>query len=98
MIGSKEYIKTPPRLTNINELLLINNLVFYSLQYENHDFNVSLKTDYDDSIEQINLRQLDISKALTNILTNACQAAYKRSLSEQNLKPEVLVKSRNLVE
>jgi CHASE2 domain-containing sensor protein len=99
MIGSKEYIKTPPRLTNINELLLlINNLVFYSLQYENHDFNVSLKTDYDDSIEQINLRELDISRALTNILNNACQAAYERSLIEQNLKPEVLVKSRNLVE
>lgn len=99
MIASKEYIKTPPQLTSINELLsLTSNLVTHTLHYENHNFNVSLKTNYDDSIEQINLRELDISRALINILNNACQAAYEKSLVEPNLKPEVLVKSRNLIE
>jgi adenylate cyclase len=99
MRSSKEYIETPPQLTEINDLLsLASRLVSYSLMYENNDFKVSLKTEYDDSIEQINLRKLDISRALINIINNACQAAYEKSLFEPNLKPEVLIKTRNLVE
>lgn len=99
MQSSKEYIKTSPQLTNINDLLLLTTrLVPYSLQYEDHNFNISVKTDYDSSIEQVMLRELDISRALINILTNACQAAYQKSLIELDLTPEVLVKTRNLVE
>ena len=66
--------------------------------YENNDFKVSVKTEYDDSIEQINLRKLDISRALINIINNACQAAYEKSLVEPKLNPEVLIKTKNLVE
>ena len=33
-----------------------------------------------------------------NISNNVCQSAYERSLAEQNLKPEVLIKTKNLVE
>jgi CHASE2 domain-containing sensor protein/nitrogen-specific signal transduction histidine kinase len=99
MQSSKEYIDTPPQLTEINDLLsLASRLVFYGLLYENKDFKVSLKTEYDNSIEPVNLRELDISRALINIINNACFAAYERSLVEPNLKPEVLVKTRNLIE
>lgn len=99
MKSSKEYIDTPPQLTEINELLsLTSRLTSSSLLYKDNDFKVSLKTDYDDSIEQVNLKELDISRALINIITNACQAAHQRSLVKPNLKPEVLIKTRNLVE
>ncbi len=99
MQSSKEYIDTPPQLTEINDLLsLVSRLVFYGILYKNKDFEVSLKTEYDNSIEPVNLRELDISRALINIINNACQAAYERSLVEPNLNPEVLVKTRNLVE
>ena len=33
-----------------------------------------------------------------NIINNACQSAYEKSLAESNLKPEVLIKIKNLVE
>ena len=33
-----------------------------------------------------------------NIINNACQSAYEKSLAESNLKPEVLIKTRNLLE
>jgi adenylate cyclase len=99
MQSSKEYIETPPQLTEIKELLsLTSKLVFYSSLYENKEFKISLKTDYDDSIPQVNLRELDISRALINIITNAYQAAYEKSLVEPNFKPEVLIKTKNLVE
>lgn len=99
MASSKEYVETPPQLTEMKELLsLTSNLVLYSSLYENKEFKISLKTDYDDSIEQVNLRELDISRALINIITNACQAAYEKSLVEPNLNPEVLIKTKNLVE
>ena len=99
MQSSEEYIDTPPQLTEINDLLsLASRLVSYSLMYENNDFKVSVKTEYDDSIEQINLRKLDISRALINIINNACQAAYEKSLVEPKLNPEVLIKTKNLVE
>ena len=99
MQSSKEYMDTPLQLTKINDLLsLASRLGFYGLLYENKDFEVSLETEYDNSIEPVNLRELDISRALINIINNACFAAYKRSLVELNLKPEVLIKTRNLVE
>ena len=99
MASSKEYIETPPQLTEMKELLsLASNLVLYSSLYENKEFKISLRTDYDDSIEQVNLRELDISRALINIITNACQAAYEKSLVEPNLKPEVLIKTKKLIE
>ena len=33
-----------------------------------------------------------------SIVNNVCQSAYERSLAEPNLKPEVLIKTKNLVE
>ena len=33
-----------------------------------------------------------------NIINNACQSAYESSLAEPNLKSEVLIKTKNLVE
>ena len=33
-----------------------------------------------------------------NIINNACQSVYERSLAEPNLKPEVSIKTKNLVE
>ncbi len=64
-------------------------------KYEN--FNVSVKTEYDCSIEQVNLVIPDISRALINIIDNACQAAYKNAV-EKNISPEVIISTKNLIE
>ena len=93
----------PPQLININELIESTiKIVSYSLQYKYNDFNVKLITEYDDSIGQVNLVAQYVSRALINIIDNACQAAYEKSLTEKSLteqvlKPEVMIKTNNLV-
>lgn len=88
----------PPQFININELAESTiKIVSYSLQYKYNDFNVRLITEYDNSIGQVNLIAQYVSRALINIIDNACQAAYEKSLTEQVLKPEVIIKTKNLV-
>ncbi|WP_158260544.1 sensor histidine kinase [Chlorogloea sp. CCALA 695] len=67
------------------------------MQYKYNDFDVRLVTEYDNSIGQVNLIAQYVSRALINIIDNACQAAYEKSLTEQVLKPEVMIKTKNLV-
>lgn len=88
----------PPQFININELVESTiKIVSYSLQYKYNDFNVKLITKYDNSIGQVDLIAQYVSRALINIIDNACQAAYEKSLTEQVLKPEVMIKTNNLV-
>ena len=89
----------PPQLIDINELVSSTiKIVSYSLQYKYNDFNVSLITDYDSSIGQVNVIAQYVSRTLISIIDNACQAAYEKSLTGQVLTPEVTIKTRNLVE
>lgn len=88
----------PPQFININELIESTiKIVSYSLQYKYNDFNVRLVTEYDNSIGQVNHIAQYVSRALINIIDNACQAAYEKSLTEQEIKPEVMIKTKNLV-
>jgi adenylate cyclase len=88
----------PPQLININELIESTiKVVYCSLQYKYSDFDVKLITEYDNSIGQANFIAQYIYRALINIIDNACQAAYEKSLTEQILKPEVTIKTKNLV-
>ncbi|WP_158506188.1 CHASE2 domain-containing protein [Synechocystis sp. PCC 7509] len=87
----------PSQPININELIESTiKVVSYSLQYKYSDFDVKLITEYDNSIGQVNFIAQYIYRALINIIDNACQAAYEKSLTEQVLKPEVKIKTKNL--
>ena len=99
MTFSAERPDFPPQLIDINELVSSTiKIVSYSLQYKYNDFNVSLITDYDSSIGQVNVIAQYVSRTLISIIDNACQAAYEKSLTGQVLTPEVTIKTRNLVE
>ncbi len=98
MTFSTDHSNFSPQLININELVSSAiKIVSYSLQYKYDDFNISLITDYDDSIGQVNLVAQYVSRALINIIDNAYQAAYEKALVKQDLKPEVTIKTKNLV-
>ncbi len=98
MMTPTSHVSLAPEPTDINNLVLsIVKVVTYSLIAKYEDFNVSIKTEHDHSIEQINLVTQDISRALINIIDNACQAAYKNTLGK-DISPEVIVSTKKLIE
>ncbi|MBW4577776.1 MAG: CHASE2 domain-containing protein [Aphanothece sp. CMT-3BRIN-NPC111] len=90
--------------SQIQELVDINalvaeavKLVYHSIRSKNSSFNISIEANYDDSINTINIVQQDMSRALINIIDNACYAAYakKQELGEE-FTPMLSVRTKNL--
>lgn len=95
--ATEDRANLPCHLICINELIASTiKIVFHSLQYKFKDFDVSLVTDYDRSIGQVNLVTQYVSRALINIIDNACQAAYEKALVNVDIQPEVTIKTKNL--
>ncbi len=62
--------------TDINKLVdEYLRLAYHGLRAKDKSFNVTLKTDYDDSIGSINIIPQDIGRVLLNLLNNAFYAA-----------------------
>ncbi len=98
MISPINHVSLAPELTDINDLVSsATKVVTYSLMIKYDNFSVEVKTEYDHLIEPINIITQDISRALTSIIDNACQAAYKNAL-EKNINPEVSISTKNLIE
>ncbi|MBV9387973.1 MAG: GAF domain-containing protein, partial [Chroococcidiopsidaceae cyanobacterium CP_BM_ER_R8_30] len=67
------------QLTNINALLAESfNLAYHGMRAKNSSFNITIKTDYDNDIKQLNVVPQDISRVFLNIISNACYAAYEK--------------------
>lgn len=85
-------------LTDINSLVSsTTGLVYYSLKTRFNSFKINIKANYDGTIEQINIVAQDISRALINIIDNACQSVYKKmKIVDEEFEPELLVETKNL--
>ena len=85
------------QLTNINNLLSESIELAYNshLAKENRD-RITLETDYDRSIGDIDMIPQDMARAVVNILKNACDAVneQKTALGEQ-FNPIISVKTLN---
>lgn len=84
--------------TDINALLKESvELVYHSLKARDKSFEMTLETDYDNSIGELYVVPQYISRAFLNILTNACDAAYaKQKKIGDSFVPLVIVKTVNL--
>lgn len=73
------------------------NLVYHSQRASNSEFNISIETHLDKSIKAIKLVEQDISRAMMNIIDNACYAAYakKIDLSDEGFQPKITIISKN---
>ncbi|AOY84166.1 response regulator [Moorena producens JHB] len=70
---------TQLQLTDLNAVLAqAIQLAYHSVRAKNHHFNVTIKTDYNDSIGQLELVSSDISRAFINIIENACYALQSK--------------------
>ncbi|MBI1807743.1 MAG: hypothetical protein HYR76_11905 [Ignavibacteria bacterium] len=68
--------------TDLNVLLdEYVHLAYHGLRAQDSNFNITIKTDYDRSVGQIDVVPQDISRVFLNIVNNACYAAHEKKKS-----------------
>lgn len=73
------------------------NLAYHGMRAQDSSFNVTLETDYDSSIGEMEVVPQDISRAILNILNNACHAADEKAReSDDGFSPTIWVRSKSL--
>ena len=83
-------------LTDINKLTdEYLRLSYHGLRAKDKSFNATLKTDFDESIGNINIIPQDIGRVILNLITNAFYAVdEKRKSGIENFEPVVSVSTK----
>ena len=77
-------------------------LAYHGLRAKDKSFNVTMKTDFDESIGDINIIPQDIGRVILNLITNAFYAVDERkkstnaSSSEKEYEPTVSVSTKKI--
>lgn len=96
-----------PQLTELNSLLdQAVRLAYQSRRAQDNRFNITINTDYDESIEPLELVSSELSRAFINIIDNACYAIWKKQINYQRktdqstskFTPNLWVTTQNLGE
>ena len=92
---SSSGIKEP---TDINKLAdEYFRLAYHGLRAKEKSFNATLKTDYDETISNINIIPQDIGRVMLNLITNAFYAVdEKKKSGAENYEPTVTVSTKKL--
>ncbi len=87
---SSSGVKEP---TNINALAdEYLRLAYHGLKAKDKTFNATIKTDFDETIGDINIVPQDIGRVILNLITNAFYAVKEKKNSEvENYEPTVTV-------
>jgi signal transduction histidine kinase len=56
------------------------NLAYHGLRAQDPGFNISLESEYDESIKPVQVVPQDLSRVILNIANNGCYAAHQRKL------------------
>jgi len=91
---SSSATKEPTDINKLADEYL--RLVFHGLRAKDKDFNVALKTDYDESIGTINIIPQDIGRVILNLITNAFYAVVEKKKQQPDYEPEVCVTTKKL--
>jgi len=86
------------QLTDINTLLAeYVNLAFHGMRAKDSSFNITIETDYDPTLGQINIVPQNISRVFLNVINNACYAAHDKKKSvDTDFTPILSVTTKNL--
>ncbi len=69
-------------------------LSFHAMRANLTDFNVTIKEDYDPAIPEVKIIPQDISRAIINLMNNACYAVWKRQQeADSSYIPTVSIKA-----
>jgi signal transduction histidine kinase len=71
------------------------NLAYHGLRAQNSAFNITLESDYDQSLEPMEVVPQDLSRVFLNITNNGCYAALQKKLqSGDGFRPVLRVTTR----
>ena len=84
--------------TNINALVdEYLRLSYHGFRSKEKEFNAEIKTDFDKSIDKINIVPQDIGRVLLNLFNNAFYAVNeKKKTADENYKPFVSVQTKKI--
>ena len=78
---SSSGVKEPTNINALTDEYL--RLAYHGLRAKDKDFNASMKTDFDESIDNINIIPQDIGRVILNLITNAFYAVNEKSKTPQ---------------
>ncbi|NTW26488.1 MAG: hypothetical protein HGA37_17450, partial [Lentimicrobium sp.] len=86
-------VKVPTDINALADEYL--RLAYHGLRAEDKDFNVTMKTDFDETLGSINVIPQDIGRVILNLITNAFYAVEekKKILTPEGFQPIEGVKS-----
>jgi signal transduction histidine kinase len=75
------------------------HLTYHSMRAKNRDFNITMETDYDCTLQPMPIVPQDLSRVIVNLASNACDATQlKRLMTGSDYIPVLNVATRNLGE
>lgn len=89
-----------PQLSDVNALIAhAIDLAYHSRRAKDHSFNVKIETQFDPTIGHLKIMVGDLSRALINLVDNACYAVNSKKLKVGEVfLPLISVKTKNLGE
>jgi signal transduction histidine kinase len=84
--------------TNINDALKeYLNLAYHGFRAQDSTFNIKMESDYDESIEMINVVPQNISRVFLNIFNNGCYSVHEKKKEKgDSFDPLLKVTTKNL--
>ena len=90
---SSNGVKEPTDINALADEYL--RLAYHGLRAKDKSFNATMKTDYDESMGNINIIPQDIGRVILNLITNAFYVVTeKKRAGVQNYEPTVLVSTK----
>src|SRR5204863_1483426 len=83
---SSNGVKEPTDINVLADEYL--RLAFHGLRAKDKSFNATLKTDYDESIGNINIIPQDIGRVVLNLINNAFYAVDEKKKQNLNARPD----------
>lgn len=69
-------------------------LSYHAMRAKDKRFNISIHEEYQENIPEVMVIPQDLSRAILNLMNNACYAVYQRSLQEgSDYKPTITIKT-----
>ncbi|MEJ7674850.1 MAG: ATP-binding protein [Chitinophagaceae bacterium] len=92
---SSSAIKEPTDINALCDEYL--RLSYHGLRAKDKSFNATIKTDFDSSIEKINIIPQDIGRVILNLLTNAFYAVNEKSKQQsEGYEPTVSIQTKKI--
>ena len=83
--------------TDINKLAdEYLRLAYHGLRAKDKSFNATLKTDFDETIGNINIIPQDIGRVILNLITNAFYAVNEKKKQQPDFEPVVTITTKRL--